>query len=217
VANIVIFGATGYAGQPILDELVDRGHSVTAVARDVSGLPDRPGLTARAGSVHDDAFTGPLLEAVRPDVIIVSVPAEPEGAPHLAELMTPMLAAASRTGARLGVVGGSGSLQVTEGGPIVLDTPEWPAEYLSVAQAHARALAVLRADGGTADWFYVSPPMVFGSFAPGVRTGKYRLGQDVVIRDATGASTISAPDLAVAFADEIERPAHHRTRFTVGY
>jgi uncharacterized protein len=217
MANIVIFGATGYAGRPILDELLDRGHAVTAVARDVSGLPARPGLSVQAGSVHDDAFTGPLLEAVRPDAVIVSVPAEPEGAPHLAELMPPMLAAAARTGARLGVVGGSGSLQVTEGGPIVLDTPEWPAQYLSVAQAHARALAALRADSGTADWFYVSPPLVFGSFAPGVRTGKYRLGQDVVIKDATGGSTISAQDLAVAFADEIERPAHHRTRFTVGY
>jgi putative NADH-flavin reductase len=28
---------------------------------------------------------------------------------------------------------------------------------------------------------------------------------------------ISGPDLAIAFADEIEHPAHHRARFTVGY
>jgi putative NADH-flavin reductase len=30
-------------------------------------------------------------------------------------------------------------------------------------------------------------------------------------------SFISGEDLAVAFIDEIETPAHHRERFTVGY
>ena len=29
--------------------------------------------------------------------------------------------------------------------------------------------------------------------------------------------TLSGEDLAVAFLDEVEKPAHHRERFTVGY
>jgi putative NADH-flavin reductase len=32
-----------------------------------------------------------------------------------------------------------------------------------------------------------------------------------------GKSSISFEDFAVALADEIERPAHPRARFTVGY
>ena len=52
---------------------------------------------------------------------------------------------------------------------------------------------------------------------PGERTGTYRDGGDVVVRDEDGNSNISGPDLAVAFIDEIETPKHHRARFTVGY
>ena len=35
--------------------------------------------------------------------------------------------------------------------------------------------------------------------------------------DINGNSEISGADYATAFVDEIEKPAHHRTRFTVGY
>ena len=37
--NIVLLAATGRAGSTILNELVRRGHHVTAVARDTSKLP----------------------------------------------------------------------------------------------------------------------------------------------------------------------------------
>jgi uncharacterized protein len=35
--------------------------------------------------------------------------------------------------------------------------------------------------------------------------------------DAEGNSSISGADFAIAFVDELEKPVHHRTRFTVGY
>ena len=46
--------------------------------------------------------------------------------------------------------------------------------------------------------------------APGQRTGVYRVGSDSPIGDA-----ISAEDFAVAIVDELEKPAHTGTRFTV--
>ena len=36
----------------------------------------------------------------------------------------------------------------------------------------------------------------------------------MLLRDADGASTISADDLALAIVDEIEQPRHRRGRFT---
>ena len=51
----------------------------------------------------------------------------------------------------------------------------------------------------------------------GNRTGKFRLGTDQLLVDSAGKSWISFEDFAVAMADEIERPAHIRARFTVGY
>jgi putative NADH-flavin reductase len=51
----------------------------------------------------------------------------------------------------------------------------------------------------------------------GERTGKFRLGTDQLLTAADGKSSISFEDFAVALADEIERPAHIRQRFTIGY
>jgi putative NADH-flavin reductase len=51
----------------------------------------------------------------------------------------------------------------------------------------------------------------------GLRTGRFRLGTDQLLVDAAGGSYISLEDYAMAMLDEIERPAHSRQRFTVGY
>jgi len=52
---------------------------------------------------------------------------------------------------------------------------------------------------------------------PGQRTDKFRLGGDQLLIDANGESKISVQDYAAAMIDELERPAHVRRRFTVGY
>jgi hypothetical protein len=64
------------------------------------------------------------------------------------------------------------------------------------------------------DWVFLSPSVYL---EPGKRTGKYRTGKDHILFDASGRSNISREDYAVAMIDELERPAHHRERFTVGY
>ena len=64
------------------------------------------------------------------------------------------------------------------------------------------------------NWTYFSPA---GFFEPGERTGKFRLGQDNLIMDANGQSRISMEDYAIALVDELDRPAHERGRFTIGY
>jgi uncharacterized protein len=53
-------------------------------------------------------------------------------------------------------------------------------------------------------------------FVPGERTGKFRLGKDALLTNDKGSS-ISFEDYAIALVDEIEKPAHSRQRFTVGY
>jgi len=115
------------------------------------------------------------------------------------------------------VVGGAASLFVAEGGPRLIDTPEFPAQFKGEAGSAAEVLDWLRADSAAADWFFVSPAGGFGSYNPGVATGSYRVGGDILLTDADGKSEISGPDFALAFVDEIEAPKHHRTRFTVAY
>jgi putative NADH-flavin reductase len=50
----------------------------------------------------------------------------------------------------------------------------------------------------------------------GERTGKFRLGKDQLLTHDNGSS-ISWEDYAIAAVDELEKPAHIRQRFTVGY
>ena len=211
MSTIVVFGVTGYAGGHITAELLDRGHAVIGVARDITSVAAREGLELRPGSLYDPGFRAEAV--VGADAVAVALPAHPADGPDLETVVPGLLEAVA--GARLGVVGGAASLQTAVGGPLVLDT--LPEEYKPEAEAHARVLEALRQPATTADWFYLSPAASFGSWNPGVKTGTFRLGTDVLITDASGNSEISGADYAVAFVDEIEKPAHHRARFTVGY
>jgi putative NADH-flavin reductase len=89
-------------------------------------------------------------------------------------------------------------------------TGDWstaPAAYRAGAVAQAAALDALRAADAALDWTYLSPAPEIGA---GERTGGYRVGADHPV-----GSWISYADYAVALVDELEKPAHRRTRFTV--
>jgi putative NADH-flavin reductase len=110
------------------------------------------------------------------------------------------------------VVGGAGSLEVAPGVRLVT-TPGFPVAYKAEAEKGAAFLDLLRAETEL-NWTSLSPSALFTA---GERTGKFRLGNDQLLTSADGKSSISFEDFAVALADEIERPAHIRQRFTVGY
>jgi uncharacterized protein len=63
----------------------------------------------------------------------------------------------------------------------------------------------------------VSPAALYGSFNPGERLRRYRVGGDVLLTDAEGKTMIGGEDFATAILDEIDKPVHHRQRFTVAY
>ena len=54
--NILVIGATGGSGRAVCDALLDRGHTVTAVARHATALPARPGLDRIDGDATDPSF-----------------------------------------------------------------------------------------------------------------------------------------------------------------
>ncbi len=110
------------------------------------------------------------------------------------------------------MVGGAASLNVAPGQRL-LDSPHFPAEYKAEAGAAAAFLDALRYERAL-DWTFVSPS---AEFVNGERTGTFRIGKDDLLTDADGRSWISYQDYAIALFDELERPAHSRERFTVGY
>ena len=68
-----------------------------------------------------------------------------------------------------------------------------------------------------------APRLIYADSVSGVmrifmpRTGAYRIGGDVMLKDESGQSVISMEDYALALIDEVENPLHHQTRFSVAY
>lgn len=113
------------------------------------------------------------------------------------------------------VVGGAESLYVKPGLQLI-DTPEFPESVYDGADAARKLLDNLK-ERKDVNWAFVSPPAVF-TVKPVryERTGKYRLGKDEVQVDKNGEpADITAPDLAVALVDDVEKKAHLFERFTV--
>ncbi len=201
--KIALIGATGNAGSRILAELSRRGHHVTAIARHPEKVPALSGVTPLKADVGD--VTG-LAAAIKGHDVVISSVHFTASDPHK------LIAAVQQAGTpRYLVVGGAGSLEVAPGVKLI-DTPEFPAIYKAEASAGGVFLDMLRAQP-TLNWTYLSPSAVF---APGERTGKFRLGKDQLLANDKG-SNISFEDYAIALADEIEKPVHLRQRFTVGY
>jgi putative NADH-flavin reductase len=214
MSTIAVVGVTGYAGSHITKEALRRGHEVIGICR--SNPPEgQPGLTVRLGTITDES----LLREVAGDaaVLVIAVHGAVDDAPFLPQLVPSLLHIAGAAGARLGFVGGAGSLLVAADGPRLVDTPEFPAMFKMEAESHANVLYALRAADTATDWFYVSPAAGFGSYAPGERTGNFRTGGDLLLTDAEGNSRLSGADYAIAFVDEIDKSAHHRQRFSVAY
>ena len=216
MSRITVLGGTGYAGAAIATEAAKRGHEVTAVSRT---LPDDPieGVDYVTGSVLDAA----LLDAVVPgrDVVISALSPRGDMAGQVEDVLRDLADRIDGTTTRLAHVGGASSLLTEPGGPRLWDVTkdDTPDEVRPEIETGLRILDDFRASPETLDWFYVSPPEKFGSWVPAPVKGEYRLGGDVLLRDETGESTISAADLAVAIVDEIERPQHRRRRFTAAH
>jgi uncharacterized protein len=206
--NVVLYGATGNSGSSILQELVNRGHRVTAVARDTSKLP------ATVTAIRDDLSSVDKIASTiaGADVVISAYAPPPTDSDALLGVTEREIQAVKKAGkARLIVVGGAGLLEVAPGVSLIA-SGHLPAEYLPIAKAHQKALGILKKSD--VNWTYFSPGAYF---VPGKRTGKFRLGTTELIADANGDSRISFDDYAVALVDEIEKPAHERGQMSIGY
>ena len=215
--RVVLYGATGMVGTRILQELLSRGHTVTAVVRDPSKLKAQNNLTIEKGDLLD---ADSIAKLAKGSDVVVSSYGPPSGAQgpdpakvgQLVDAVRTLISGVRRAGApRIIMVGGAGSLEVSPGLQIV-DAPTFPDAYKPIALAHRDAFYVLRESD--LNWTYFSPAMMI---QPGERTGKFRLGKDALVSDDKGNSSISAEDYAIALVDEVEQGRHTKQRFTIGY
>ncbi|MBB3131573.1 hypothetical protein FHS19_006296 [Paenibacillus rhizosphaerae] len=206
--NIGVIGASGKAGQLIVEEALNRGHQVTAIVRDAGRV------TGNVSVLEKDVFDL-TSEDVKPfDVVVNAFGAKP-GDEHLhVEAGRSLISALKEApSTRLIVVGGAGSLFVDEAlSTRVMDTPDFPKEYFATASNQGKNLEDLQQSSGI-QWTFISPSAFFDP--EGARTGSYQAGKDQLLVNSAGSSYISYADYAIAVLDEIEHPQHRNERFTV--
>jgi len=206
--KVVLYGGTGNAGSRILNELKARGHRVIAVARNASKVP--AGVESRQDDLNN---VDRIAEIIKGADAVVSAYGPPQNdTDQLLGVTKRAIDAVRKSGkVRLIVVGGAASLEVAPGVSL-LASGHLPEPWVPIATSHEKALRLLEASD--INWTYFSPAAFF---EPGKRTGKFRLGERNLVSNDKGESRISMEDYAIALVDELEKPAHERAQFTIGY
>lgn len=212
--KVALLGATGFVGTAILNEALNRGHMVLAIARHPENVAARERLIVKAGDVYD---TDRLAVSIRGSDAVISAFNPGWKNPNLYDEQvkgtTSIIGAIKKADIkRVLWVGGAGGLEVKPG-VRVIDAPDFPRWVKPGSLATMNALEQLQKEPEL-EWSFLAPS---AEMKPGKRTGKFRLGTDQLLLDANGHSSISVEDFAVAMIDELEKPTHIRQRFTVGY
>lgn len=215
--NVLLIGATGFVGSAILRELVNRGHKVTAVARNTDKVLKDDNVTAVKADVADVDEIAKLAEGKDAVISAYNPGWTNPDIKHLIETNYPkILEAAKKSGVgRLLIVGGAGTLFVKPGLRVV-DSGAIPEAIMDGVRPLGNFYLGTLTKENAIDWVFLSPAGTFDE--KGERTGKFRLGKDDLIIDPkAGTSHISVEDYAVAMVDELEKEQHHKERFTLGY
>lgn len=205
--KIGVIAANGKEGRLIVKEALDRGMDVTAIVRSANkteakqvirkDIMDLTKDDLKDFDVVVDAFG--VWDETKMNLHSVTLN-------HLADIL-------SGTSTRLLVVGGAGSLYTDKTHTMKLsETPDFPKEYLPVANGMGKALEELRKRNDV-KWTYMSPAAEFD--AEGKRTGSYVLAGEEFTTNEKGESYISYADYAIAMVDEAEKGNHIGERISV--
>lgn len=216
IKSIVLIGASGFVGSAILKEALNRGFKVTAVVRHPEKIKmDNENLKVVKADVSSLDQMYKVCKGA--DAVISAYNPgwnNPDLYKETLEVYLTIIDGVKKAGInRFLMVGGAGSLFVTPGVRL-MDSGNIPENILQGVKALAEFYLKFLKKEKEVDWVFFSPA---ANLHPGVRTGRYHLGKDDLIVDIDGNSHISVEDYAAAMINELEHPAHHQTRFTIGY
>ncbi|NJW51810.1 NAD(P)-dependent oxidoreductase [Salinimicrobium oceani] len=216
--KIAIIGATGFVGSEVLKEALDRGHEVTAIARNTEKIEVKNDLLNTASL--DVKQKEKLIEVLKGNEVVISTFNPGWTNPNIYEDYLKgaqaIQEAVKASGVkRLIVVGGAGSLFLNER-TRVIDSPNFPEEIKPGALAACEYLEILKRENEL-DWTFFSPAIEMAPGKPQERKNTYRKGFDKPVFDKQGKSDLSVQDTAVVLVDEAENAAHIKQRFTAAY
>lgn len=214
--NTLIIGGSGFIGSALVKEALSRDFSVTTLVRN----PDKIQIKNQHLTVKkcDIANLESLKQMCQGFETVISAYNPGWTNPNIYEdtlnnyptIINAVKAAGVK---RVLIVGGAGSLK-TNDGKLVMDSGTLPEDILPAVKSLGKFYFDILKKENDIDWVFFSPA---GNIAHGKRTGVYKLGKDDLIVDKDGKSNISVEDYSKAMIDELEKPQHHKERFTIGY
>lgn len=164
--NIVVFGATGQVGKQIVKQALFNGHHVKAFGRNVftEFSTDDKNLDLIKGGVFDESE---VLHAIKGcDAVLSALGGSFDGTDKSRSLgMKNIIAQMKKTGVqRIVALGGMGVLNADEHS-LLMDSEDYPKEYLPVGNEHRKAYEYLKDSG--LSWTFVCSPDIINADATG--------------------------------------------------
>jgi uncharacterized protein len=164
--TIIVFGATGMVGKQLVQQALLNGHTVKAFGRNVFSEfePDTQNLQLIKGTLFD---AGEVLDAVKGcDAVLSALGGGFDGNDKtrtlgIKNIIAQMTKAAVK---RIVAVGGMGVLNADET-TLLIDSENYPKEYIPVGKEHQQAYEYLKAS--SLDWTFVCPPNIIDADATG--------------------------------------------------
>jgi uncharacterized protein len=202
---VTIFGATGMVGKQLVQQALFKGFTVKAFGRNVFTElnMDEKNLELIKGALFDE---GDVKNAIKgSDAVLSCLGGNFTGDDKTRSLgMKNIVAQMEKVGVnRIVAVGGIGVLQASEEKQI-MNTEEFPKEYLAVSIEHKKAFDYLQ--NSSLDWTFVCPPMIVNE----TPTGNFSTLKDYP--PTANNFNISAGDLALFMLSELERNDFIKTR-----
>jgi len=214
--TIIIFGATGMVGKRLVRQALSAGHTVKAFGRNVftENLPVSDKLILIHGTLFDEEQVKNAITGC--DAVLSVIGGALNGADFARSLgMKNIVAQMKKTGTqRIIALGGIGSLKgiqeviaLGEGMTIrrntemkeqlIIDSKEFPKEYLEVGREHQKAYEYLKDSG--LKWTFVCAPAIINDEA----TSKFITNADYL--PEPNKFFIHSGDLALFMLQELEK------------
>jgi putative NADH-flavin reductase len=195
--RLAILGATGRAGRVVVEQALQGGHHINALARDPARIRPHAQLRVVGGDVRDPAAVARALEGA--DAIVSTLGKRRRGPDVCTDGIRTVLATPAHNGPRRLIILSNYGVADSRHRTAYVAT-SWLLER-AVLQDKEKMEALVK-DSDT-DWTVVRAPMLTN----GPRTGQYRTGTDLRL---SFAARVSRADLAEFMLAELRDNAYLR-------
>lgn len=195
--RLAIFGATGRAGRVVVEQALQSGHHISALARDPARVHPHAQLRVVGGDVRDPAAVARTLEGA--DAIVSTLGKRRRGPDSCTDGIRTVLSASAHHGPRRLIILSNYGVADSRHRTAYVAT-SWLLERAVLRDKEKMEALVTSSD---TDWTVVRAPMLTN----GPRTGRYRTGTDLRL---SFAARVSRADLAEFMLTELRDNAYLR-------